>query len=54
MHRLKRTETLERERKETEREGEAGDGSSTDYTYNTSESVANQTVMNQGVERMQQ
>lgn len=57
MHRLKRIETLERERKETERE----EKQLTDQApirpttqVNRHEPSANQTVIDQGVERMQQ
>ena len=57
MHRLKKTETLERERKETEREEkQVTDRAPIRPTtqVNQHEPSANQTVIDQGVERMQQ
>ena len=58
MHRLKGTETLERGRKELEREakqqltGQAPNKPTTQVSQR--EPSANQTVMDQGVERIQQ
>ena len=54
MHRLKRTEALERERKETEREGKQVTDQAPIRPTTQVNQWTDQTVMNQGVERMQQ